>query len=119
MLRESFREHSESEISCIQLSEHHNAVLYVVKERMNLDLEVGGGSNDVTLKNLDNLFTTLSEYSIKSKEKQEKFPFLNLIMKFQFYVNVEKYVLIVLKALVIRRQNSRQMYLMNMHRQVI
>ena len=82
-------------IACIQLSERRNAALDVVKERMNLALEVGGGSNDAMLTNLTKLFTALSdikEDNIKPEEKQEKLPFLDLAVKLQFCVDVEIWI---------------------------
>lgn len=62
---------------------------------MNLTLAAGGGSNAAMLTNLTKLFTALSDIkndSTKPKVKEEKLPFLDLVVKLQFSVDVEIWI---------------------------
>ena len=76
-------------------SARRNAALDVFKERMNASLKAGGGANTGMLAQLSNMFTALSEIKDDSQKvdaEDDKLPFLDLVVKLQFSLDVEIWI---------------------------
>ena len=69
-----------------------NAALDVFKDRMNASIKAGSGANTGMLAQLSSMFTALSEIKNENRKiytKDDKLPFLDLVVKLQFNLDVE------------------------------
>ena len=78
----------------IPYAERRDAALDVVKERMDASLKAGG-ANAAMLTQLSNMFTAILRIKRdgeKAEERGDKLPFLDLVVKLQFSLDVEIWI---------------------------